>query len=148
MADTLDVRWEVAKPWSRFGRELGLAAVWFSVIAALLLWLGGEAWMLALLAVAAAYVLGPLFVPVSSRLDGEGVHRATRFGSRFFPWSEFRAFALGRGERAAFLHRGGGWAGRLRGSVTLFLPEDEAMRAAVVGELEGRLGPAHRGGRR
>ena len=143
MADDLsDLRWDVTKPWVRFGRELGLAALWFGLLAALLSWLGGEGWMLVVLAVAAGYVLGPLFVPVSSRLDGEGLHRATRFGRRFYPWSEFRAFTLGRGRRTAFLQRGGGWAGRVRGPVTLFLPVDDATRQAVLDRLTSRLRPA------
>ena len=133
------LQWEVTRPWARFLRELALASVWFVVVAFLLLWAGGEPWMLLVLVVAGAYVLGPLFIPVSARLEETGVVRASRFGTRTFPWSEFRGFTVGRAGRAAFLQRRGGWAGRLRGPVTLFLPEDAVLREEALQVLEGRL---------
>lgn len=133
------LHWEVARPWARFLRELVLAGVWFGLVAVLLLWAGGEPWMLLVLVVAGAYVLGPLFVSVTMRLEEAGVVRASRFGTRTFPWSDFRGFTVGRGGRTAFLQRRGGWAGRLRGPVTLFLPEDAAQRDEALQVLEGRL---------
>lgn len=138
-APSSDLRWEVSRPWTAYRRELGLAALWFLVVAVLCIVLGGEFWMLAVLAVAAAYVLGPLFLPVAVRLTESGLERSSRFGVRTFLWSEFRGYTVGRGERAAYLHRRGGWAGRVRGAVTLFLPATAVEKERVLEHLGARL---------
>ncbi len=131
--------WAVPRPWRRFRRELAAGAGWFAAVGALGLWAGMEPWAFVLLAAAAAYVLGPFVLPMRVRLEGEGVRRGTPLGERFFPWSRFGGFTQGSRGRVAFLHRSGGGLGRLAGSVTLFLPEDEAQQAAALARLAEAL---------
>ena len=132
------IAWTVARPWRRFRRELWGGTAWFGVVSVLVVWTGGELWVLGVLSLAAAYVLGPLVLPTRVVLDATGIRRASALGERLDRWERFAGYSIARRGQAAFLHRGAGAAGRVLGSVMLLLPDAESERTAVLARFAER----------
>ncbi len=90
-----------------------------------------------LLVVLGIYLVGPLWVPVSYRVDGAGVSRATPFGTRVHPWETLGEFGIHARERSAWIaHRGRGTARFLPPLLLLWeAGDDPGIRPALAAWL-------------
>lgn len=104
-----------------------------AVVAKDALWTG-------LTVVAACYVLSPLLVPVSYRVDGQGVERRSWLSARQFPWTRFAGWSVTPNRRVCVLRFAGKGMARWAGGMSLFLPE-EPLAAQVLARLAEALGP-------
>jgi hypothetical protein len=90
--------------------------------------------------VAAFYVLSPLLVPVSYRVDETGIERRSWISKRQFAWKRFGSWRVTPNRRVAVLRFAGKGVARWAGGMSLFLPE-EPERARVLDQLAGAMGP-------
>jgi hypothetical protein len=92
-----------------------------------------------LVVVAAVYVLSPLTLPVSYRVDDQGITSRSWLSARKLAWQRFAAWRLTPNRRIAVLRFAGKGPARWSGGMSLFLP-DEPLRAQVIGKLTAAIG--------
>jgi hypothetical protein len=135
-----------ALAWTvRAGRGRPDAARW-----GLVLWLAVSALLIAfgprglavLLVALGVYLVGPLWVPVSYRIDNLGVRRATPFGERTWAWETLGEFGFHARERSAWLAPRGRGVARFLPPILLLWEEREGtgFRASLEAALAARLG--------
>jgi hypothetical protein len=130
----------------RAGRARPRAARWALAggLAALAAWAAfGPRGFLPLVAVAAAYVIGPLWTPARYRVDETGVERATAFGRRAIAWSQVAGWRLDGAARSAWLDPKGRGSARFLPPLLLLWEERQgpSFGDALAGRLAARLGP-------
>jgi len=88
------------------------------------------------------YLAGPLWVPVSYRLDDEGVTRKTPFGSAMHPWKTLGPYRVDRGKRSAWITRQGRGTARFLPPLLLLWEEKGSIefRPRLEQLLETHLG--------
>jgi hypothetical protein len=133
------IEWR-SRPWRGSSGAIGLVGVLFlglgwyaAAVAKDWVWTG-------LTAVAAAYMLSPLLVPVTYRVDASGITRRSWLSTRQLAWQRFADWRVLPSRRIAVLRFAGKGMARLAGGMSLFLPE-EPLRARVLEELSRGIGP-------
>ena len=123
--------------------RLGLA-LWLAVTAVWIL--AGPRGFVLLLLVLGIYLLGPLWVPVTYRVDDDGLLRATPFGRRLFTWEELGSYEVVKAERAAYIQLRGRGTARLLPPVLLLWESGagEDFTARLEAALAYRLGEGER----
>ena len=121
---------------ARPGAAITAVLAWLAVTA-LLVWAGPRGFAL-LLAVLGIYLVGPLWIPVSYRVDERGVTRSTAFGSRLWAWTELGGYGIDAARRSAWLSPRGRGTARFLPPVLLLWEEAEA-KAGLAARLEDRL---------
>jgi hypothetical protein len=118
--------------------RLGLA-LWLAVSALLVAF--GPPGSVVLLIVVGVYLVGPLWVPVSYRVDDAGIRRATPFGARVHPWDTLGPFGVDPQARSAWVAlRGRGTARFLPPLLLLWEEkEDATFRARLTAALAAHL---------
>ena len=107
------------------------------------LWLRfGPPGMLLLLFALGVYLVGPLWVPATYRVDDQGVTRRTPFGERVHPWETLGEWGVSPSERSAWLALKGRGTARFLPPVLLLWEESEGpeFRARLETALGARLG--------
>ena len=132
------IEWR-SEPWRGSSAAIALVALLFVGLGTYAALVARDWIFTGLVAVAAAYVLSPLTVPVSYRLDDTGITRRSWLSSRRLAWQRFAAWRLTPNRRIAVLRFAGKGPARWSGGMSLFLPE-EPMRAQVLGKLAGAIG--------
>jgi hypothetical protein len=93
------------------------------------------------LLVLGAYLVGPLWVPVSYRVDDAGVTRGTPFGSQVHAWNALGAYGVDPRERTAWIARKGRGTARFLPPLLLLWEDGEGddFRARLDRALGARL---------
>ena len=108
-----------------------------------LLWIRfGPPGMILVLLALGVYLVGPLWVPASYRVDDAGVWRRTPFGGRLHAWDTLAEWGVRKDERSAWIaHKGRGTARFLPPVLLLWEErEDDGFRARLTAALAARLG--------
>jgi hypothetical protein len=118
--------------------RLGLT-LWL-LVSALLIAFGPKGVAL-LLVVLGVYLVGPLWVPVSYRVDDAGLLRATPFGSRVYAWETLGEFGVAARERSAWIALKGRGTARFLPPLLLLWEESEGeeFRERLNAALAARL---------
>jgi hypothetical protein len=118
--------------------RLGLA-LWF-VLSGLLVAFGPPG-SVVLLVVVGVYLVGPLWVPVSYRVDDAGIRRATPFGARAHPWDTLGPYGVDPQARSAWVALKGRGTARFLPPLLLLWEEKEGatFRARLTAALAAHL---------
>ena len=135
--------WRVRPGRARPVMSSVLLAAWLSALAYATWLTGSPATFLVLLAFG-IYLLGPVWVPVSYRLDGSGLFRKTPFGERLFAWADLGHYRVDRQKRSGWILRRGRGTARFLPPVLLLWEPGEGE--GFAGRLEHALG-SHLGDR-
>ena len=133
------IEWR-SSPWRGSAGAIGLVILLFVGLGVYAGAVAHDTVWTVLVVVAAAYVLSPLTVPVSYRIDAAGITRRSWLSTRVFPWQRFGAWRLTPNRRIAVLRFAGKGVARWAGGMSLFLPEDP-LREQVLARLQGGIGP-------
>jgi hypothetical protein len=114
-------------------------ALWIASSA--LLWAFGPRGSVLLLVVLGVYLVGPLWVPVSYRVEDGGLRRTTPFGERVHPWDSLGAFGVDPRARSAWVALRGRGTARFLPPLLLLWEAEEGpgfrarLEAALVAHL-------------
>jgi len=135
------LNWRV-RPGRARPAESALVIVVVALVFPLLAWLFTLPVALFLLIPVGLYVAGPLWVPVSYRLDDEGVTRTTPFGAATHPWKTLGPYRVDQGKRSAWIMRQGRGAARFLPPLLLLWEDREGseLRPRLEQLLETHLG--------
>ena len=133
------IEWR-SRPWRGSSGAIALVLVLFLALGTYAALIAKDAVWTGLTVVAACYVLSPLLVPVSYRVDHQGVQRRSWISTRQFAWARFAAWSVTPNRRVAVLRFAGKGMARWAGGMSLFLPE-EPLTAQVLARLAEALGP-------
>jgi len=136
------IEWR-SRPWRGSQAAIGVVALLFVALGTYAAVWGKDAVWTGLTVVAALYVLSPLVIPVNYRVDASGITRRSWLSSRQFAWNRFATWSLLPNRRVAVLRFAGKGVARLKGGMSLFLPE-EPLRERVLDELVRGIGPEER----
>jgi len=132
------IEWRSA-PWRGSTAAIVLVALLFVALGTYALVFARDWIWTGLVVVAALYVLSPLTLPVSYRVDDQGITSRSWLSSRQLKWQRFSAWRLTPNRRIAVLRFAGKGPARWSGGMSLFLPE-EPLREQVLGKLAGEIG--------
>jgi hypothetical protein len=133
------IEWR-SRPWRGSQAAIGVVALLFVALATYAALVGKDAVWTGLTVVAAAYVLSPLLIPVTYRVDDTCLTRRSWLSAREFAWARFASWSLLPNRRIAVLRFAGKGVARWAGGMSLFLPE-EPLRERVLARLAGAIGP-------
>ena len=133
------IEWR-SRPWRGSSGAIVLVSALFVAMGAYAAQVAKDALWTGLTVVAAFYVLSPLLVPVSYRMDDQGITRRSWISTRPFAWKRFESWRLTPNRRVAVLRFAGKGMTRWAGGMSVFLPE-EPLRARVLEELAQGIGP-------
>lgn len=136
------IEWR-SRPWRGSQAAIGVVALLFVALGTYAAVVGKDAVWTGLTVVAAIYVLSPLVIPVTYRVDEAGLTRRSWLSARQFAWARFATWSLLPSRRIAVLRFAGSGVARLKGGMSLFLPE-EPLRERVLAELARGIGPEER----
>jgi hypothetical protein len=133
------VSWQVSPGRGRPTASWWALVLWVGIGSWLVLWSGPIGALLA--ALVGVYVVGPLWVPVTYRVDELGVCRKTPFGSRLHPWEELGSFSIDVPGHTAWIARKGRGTARFLPPLLLLWEEtaSPAFRERLATALAARL---------
>ena len=137
------IEWR-SRPWRGSSGAIGLVGVLFVALGVYAAAVAKDAVFTGLTVLAAGYVLSPLLVPVSYRVDEAGITRRSWFSTRQLAWKRFGAWRVTPNRRIAVLRFAGKGVARWTGGMSLFLPEEQPVCARVLEELTRGIGPEGR----
>jgi hypothetical protein len=135
------LNWRV-RPGRARPAESALVIVVVALVFPFMAWLLSFPVALFLLIPVGLYVAGPLWVPVSYRVDDEGVPRTTPFGAATHPWKTLGPYRVDRGRRSAWIARQGRGTARFLPPLLLLWEDREGseLRPRLEQLLETHLG--------
>ena len=133
------IEWR-SRPWRGSSGAIVLVAALFVALGAYAAFKAKDAVWTGLTVVAAFYVLSPLLIPVSYRVDDAGITRRSWISTRQFAWKRFGGWRVTPNRRVAVLRFAGKGVARWAGGMSLFLPE-EPLLAPVLEKLGDAIGP-------
>jgi hypothetical protein len=134
------IEWR-SRPWRGSSAAIGLVSLLFVGLGTYAALVAKDAVFTGLTVLAAAYVLSPLLVPVSYRVDDSGITRRSWLSARQLAWKRFAAWRVTPNRRIAVLRFAGKGIARLSGGMSLFLPEEPPLCARVLAALARGIGP-------
>jgi len=122
------------------GSALAIALV--ALLFPLMAWLFGYTVALFMVIPVGLYLAGPLWIPVSYRVDDEGVTRRTPFGSATHPWKTLGPYRVDRGRHSAWITRQGRGTARFLPPLLLLWEDRDGseLRPRLEQLLETHLG--------
>ena len=133
--------WRV-RPGRARPADSALAIVLVALLFPLMAWLFGFPVALFMLLPVGLYLAGPLWIPVSYRIDDEGVTRKTPFGAATHPWKTLGPYRVDRGRHSAWITRQGRGTARFLPPLLLLWEDREGseLRPRLEQLLETHLG--------
>jgi len=129
--------WRV-RPGRARPAESVLAILLVALLLPLMAWLFSVPVALFLLLPVGLYLAGPLWIPVSYRVDDEGVTRKTPFGAATHPWKTLGPYRVDRAKHSAWITRQGRGTARFLPPLLLLWEEREGIELEPL--LETHLG--------
>ena len=124
------LNWQV-RPGRARPAESALVIVVVALVFPFMAWLLSFPVALFLLMPVGLYVAGPLWVPVSYRVDNEGVTRKTPFGQSTHAWKTLGPYRVDRSRRTAWIARHGRGTARFLPPLLLLWEDREGREFRV-----------------